>query len=49
MLIKEQNNSHQSSLLIGPNGFLKNSKLMYLFCLLERLGLFLLLKMFAFK
>ena len=24
MTIKEQNNSHHSSLLIGPNGFLKN-------------------------
>ena len=31
MLVKEPNNSHQSSLLIGPNGLLNGSKLMYQF------------------
>ena len=49
MLIEDQNNSHQSSLLIGPNGFLKSSTLMYLYCLVVRLLSFGLLKMFAFQ
>ena len=40
MLIKEQNNSYQSSLLIGPNGFLNSFKLMYPFPLLESLWSF---------
>ena len=40
MLTKEQNNSHQSSLFIGPKGFLNSSNLLYLFSLLEGLGSF---------
>ena len=35
-IIKEQNNSHHSSLLIGPNGFLNNTNLLYLFSVLNR-------------
>ena len=38
MLIKKQNNSHQSSLLTGPNGFLNSSKLMYPFLYLKDYG-----------
>ena len=31
MIIKDKNKSHQSSLLLGPNGFLKSSNLLHLF------------------
>ena len=48
MLIKEQNNSHQSSLLIGPDGFLSSSNLLYLLSLLERFRSFRPLKIFFF-
>ena len=40
MLIKEQNNSHQSSMLIGLNGFLESSLLMYLFTYWKDYGRF---------
>ena len=40
MLIKEQNNAHQSSLLIGPNIFRNSFKVMCPFSLLERLWSF---------
>ena len=49
MLSKEQNNSNQSCVLIGPIGFLSISKLMYLFSLLERLWSFSLLKTMAYR
>ena len=48
MLIKEQNNSNQSQLLIGPIDFLNIPKLMCLLSLLERLWSFCLLKLFYF-
>ena len=48
MLIKEQNNSNQSSLSIDPNGFLSSSIVIYLYCLLKKLLLFWLIKLFDF-
>ena len=46
LLIKEKNNSNQTSLLIGPIGFLSSPKLIYPVSLLERLGSFWFLKTF---
>ena len=40
MLIKEQNISNQSSLVIGPTGFLISSKLIYLVDCLKAYGRF---------
>ena len=40
MLTKEQNKSNQSSLLMGPNGFLNSSKIMYLVLYLKEYGHF---------
>ena len=46
--IKEQNDSHHSSLLTGPNGFLNSSNLLYLFFVLKRFWSFLTFKMVLF-
>ena len=40
ILIKKQNNSNQSSLVIGPIGVLNSSKLIYLVGFLKAYGLF---------
>ena len=49
LLIKEQDNSNESSLMIGPNGSLSSSKIMYLVSLLDILWSFWLFKIFLFK
>ena len=40
MLIKEQNNSHQSSTVIGANGVLNSSNFIYLVIAIGNLGSF---------